>query len=357
MWQMNRKIRVMHIISDMNFGGAGQYLRSIVDGLDRKAFEVAVVIPRGSILKQYIKEKNIIEVDGIADKSFGVGGTMSLVKPIKTFRPDVVHTHASLSGRIAAQMLGVKSIVYTKHTLSDHSRPLSNKIRVFLNERLRAKVIAISNAVEKNLLEEGIQQNDIVKIYNGVRPAYNIKTVHNEIPVITLVGRLEPIKGQMHMIEIVKVLTGKTNRPFIVRFVGAGSMEAVLKEAVGQANLKVEFTGHIEDIDSVYANSDIIVNTSNSEALSYAAIEGMNMKKPVVAFDLPGINEVIDHEKTGYLVNFKDYETFADRLLKLIENPELRKQMGENGFNKILEVFTLEKMVKRIEAFYKEEGI
>jgi glycosyltransferase involved in cell wall biosynthesis len=354
---MNRKIRVMHIISDMNFGGAGQYLRSIVDGLDRKSFEVAVVIPRGSILKQYIKEKNIIEVDGIADKSFGVGGTMSLVKPIKTFRPDVVHTHASLSGRLAAQMLGVKAIVYTKHTLSDHSSAVKNNVRLFLNKRLRAKVIAISSAVEANLLEEGIQQENIVKIYNGVKPAYNMKSVHNEIPVITLVGRLEPIKGQMHMIEIVKALNVMTDRPFKVRFVGAGSMETELKEAARRANLQIEFTGHVEDIDSVYANSDIIVNTSNSEALSYAAIEGMNMKKPVVAFDLPGINEVIDHEKTGYLVAFGDYGTFAERLLELIENPELRNQMGEHGLKKILEVFTLEKMVKKIEAFYKEEGI
>ncbi|MBE0450635.1 MAG: glycosyltransferase family 4 protein [Clostridia bacterium] len=354
---MSRKIRVMHIISDMNFGGAGQYLRSIVDQLDRKSFEVAVVIPRGSILRQYIIEKNIIEVDSIADKSFGVGGTMSLVKPIKTFRPDVVHTHASLSGRLAAQMLGVKSIVYTKHTLSDHSNAVKNNVRLFLNKRLRAKVIAISSAVEANLLEEGIQKENIVKIYNGVKPAYKVKTVHNEIPVITLVGRLEPIKGQMHMIEIVKALTVMTDRPFKVRFVGAGSMEAQLKEAARRANLQIEFTGHVEDIDSVYVNSDIIVNTSNSEALSYAAIEGMNMKKPVVAFDLPGINEVIDHEKSGYLVAFGDYGTFAERLLELIEHSELRNQMGENGFKKILEVFTLEKMVKKIEAFYKEEGI
>lgn len=354
---MNRKIRVMHIISDMNFGGAGQYLRSIVDQLDRRAFEVTVVIPRGSILRQYIKEKNIIEVNGMADKSFSVGGTMSLVKPIKTFKPDVVHTHASLSGRIAAQMLGVKTIVYTKHTLSDHSNPVKNSVRLFLNKRLRAKVIAISNAVEMNLLEEGIQQHDIVKIYNGVKPANNVKPMKNEAPVITLVGRLEPIKGQMHMIEIVKILTAMTDKPFLVRFVGAGSMEAKLKSAVEQAGIQVEFTGHVEDIDSVYAKSDIIVNTSNSEALSYAAIEGMNMKKPVVAFDLPGINEVIDHEKTGYLVAFKDYETFAARLLDLIENPELRNQMGEKGYRKILEVFTLDKMVKKIEAFYKEEGV
>lgn len=354
---MNRKIRVMHIISDMNFGGAGQYLKSIVDQVDRKAFEVTVVIPRGSILKQYIKEKNIVEVNGMADKSFSVGGAMSLVKPIKDFSPDVVHTHASLSGRIAAQMLGVKTIVYTKHTLSDHSSALKNNVRLFLNKRLRAKVIAISNAVETNLLEEGIQHEDIVKIYNGVKPALNVKPVQNEVPVITLVGRLEPIKGQMHMIEIVKVLKGRTDRPFVVRFVGAGSMEEKLKAAASEANLQIEFTGHVEDIDSVYLNSDIIVNTSNSEALSYAAIEGMNMKKPVVAFDLPGINEVVDHEKTGYLVKFKDYETFAERLLELLENPVLRNQMGEKGYKKLTDVFTLNRMVKKIEAFYKEEGV
>lgn len=352
---MNNRIKVVEIISDTNFGGAGQYLKSILEEIDKERFQLVVIMPEGSILRDMLKDFEIMYCSGINEQSLSLKGTFNLYKLLKNIKPSVVHTHGSLSGRLAAQFIGVKSIVYTKHTLSDNSIRWKRALKIILNKVLRAKVIAISESVKLNLIDEGIKVDKIRMIYNGIRP---IETCHIEtrlIPIITLVGRLESIKGHRHMIEITKQLANSCDQDFEVRFVGSGSLETILKKNVWELNLPIRFTGHVNNIAEIYQSSDIIVNTSDSEALSYAALEGMMHKKPVVAFDIPGINEVVENGKTGYLVEYLNYDLFSEYLVKLLKDSTLRKNMGEFGRKRVIDKFSLKEMINGIESLYLEE--
>jgi len=361
-WTMN-KIKVMHVVSDSKFGGAGKYLVQICKYIDKNRFQIIVVVPKGSLLTTIIGQIdniNIIEIDGINAKSFSFLGLRRLVKVMKEIRPDIIHSHACLSARVAAYLRGINKVFYTRHSLLPEIKGLKKLVKVSLSRILSNRVIAVSKAVKKNLIAEGERKEDIYLVYNGVelpRKSYDVDklkdkyNISKEDIIITLVGRLDPVKGQDHMLKITELLKEKAEA-FTVVFAGDGSNRTKLEDYAREKELPVVFLGHVNAIDEIYSLSDIIVNTSNSEALSFAALEAFSHKKPVVAFDIDGINEVIDDGVDGYLVDFMDYEDFSEKLLKLMEDKGLRTTLGENAFEKVKTKFTVEEMVKQIENIY-----
>ena len=102
-------IRVLNIISDTNIGGAGRVILNYLRYTDQSKFETMVAIPRGSLLKQPLEETGVTvyEVDGLADRSFHKDDVKTLCELIKRVKPDLVHTHGALSGRIASRFSGV----------------------------------------------------------------------------------------------------------------------------------------------------------------------------------------------------------------------------------------------------------
>lgn len=357
------KIKIMHIISDSNFGGAGKYLLEICKYIDKNKFQLFVVLPKESIIIRHIEkiqEIEIIGTHGIEEKSFHPKGVRNLLQIMKRIRPDIVHTHGCLSARVAANIIGIKSTIYTRHSLTDKSNGLKQLIKVFVNKILNDKVIAVSKAVYNNLIEEGVKTKNMYLVYNGIElpeKSYDIQSLKskyglsNKDIIITLVGRLEPVKGQDHILNIGEKLKAQKDN-FQILLVGEGSSRSILETNIGEKNLPVRLLGHIEDVDQIYYLSDIIVNTSNSEALSFAALEGFSHKKPVVAFNNPGINEVINNNIDGYLVKFKDYDEFVYKLIRLMEDVNLRKKFGEAGYDKVSKKFTAKNMVKKIENIY-----
>lgn len=357
------KIKVMHVITDMNFGGAGKYLVDICEFIDKEKYEITAIVPKGSVLNDYLKNIDgikILNINGIDTKSFSMGGVRELYSLMKKNKPDVIHSHACLSARIAGRLIGVKKIIYTRHCLQPKSNGLKKYIKIILSRILGSKVIAISKAVKNDLIDEGEREEDIFLIYHGVKipeKSYDMEKLREKYKVpmdkiiITLIGRLETVKGQEHLLNIVDILKEKTDK-FQVLLAGDGSNRSALEDRIQKDKLPVKLLGHIKDIDEIYELSDITVNTSNSEALSYASLEAFSHKKPVVAFDIDGINEVIINNKDGFLVEFKNYEEFAQRLITLINNKELRLSFGKCGYNKVNAMFSTENMIKQIEEVY-----
>lgn len=368
-WQVisveNKKIKVMHIISDLNFGGAGKYLLDICKYIDQERFEVVALMPKDSVLVEKIKKLGNIEVhsvNGIDDKSFDIEAVKEIKSLLKDIKPDVVHSHACLSGRVAARVEKVERVFYTRHCIQPKCGFVKKLVKWTISKILSNKVIAVSKAIYDNLVEEGERKEDIYLIYNGVEfpnRDYEVQTIKaeyglsDEEMLITLVGRLEDVKGQTHMLEISKKLMEKNPR-FKTLLVGDGSKRDILEAKVESDKLPVSFLGHIDDIDEIYEVSDIIVNTSNSEALSFAIIEGFSHRKPAVAFDIEGLKEVVDDGLNGYLVEFGDYDAFAEKLNDLMGDESLRERFGDNGFEKVKDKFSVHRMVRELEEIYTE---
>lgn len=241
-----KKIKVLNIISDTNIGGAGKCVITYCKNRDLNKFEILVVMPTGSLLKSEIEKTGVqvIEIDGLKDKSLDLPAINKIKKIIQEIEPDIVHTHASLSARIAAKQYGKCKIIYTKHC----DFPISNKFRYksvqkinkFLNESLTDKIIATSELAKENLTKQGISEDIIEVVLNGVdgfneipneekqvlREKYQINS--DEI-IVGYLARIEELKGHRYLIEAAKVLE---NEPIKFLLMGSGSYEEEAKTLV-----------------------------------------------------------------------------------------------------------------------------
>ena len=285
-----KKIKVIEVSSDTNIGGAGKCLLTLLENFDYNTFDVKVVLPKNSLLKPHIDKMNIpvIEVDGIADKSLDFAAVKELRMIFKRERPDIVHTHASMSARIAAKQAGAK-VVYTRHSVFEPSKKISRGIgkviNGMINNHYADSIIAVAEAAKDNLTDTGVKESKIKVILNGVDGLTPVSTDEKRIikerfnlpdgyKAVSIVARLEDIKGHDYFIEAADRLLQKGIK---ARFyiAGTGSYENHLKEKVKNMNRQEQiiFTGFISDVDKLMSITDVQANASfGTEATSLALL-------------------------------------------------------------------------------------
>jgi len=358
-------IKVIHVLSDMKIGGAGSWLLNLLGAIDKEKFEIKVVLPQGSMLADKIKNLGfeVIAVDGIKDKSYDARAVNLLYYIFRAEKPDIVHTHASLSARLAAKRAGAR-IINTKHCIDSRITGIRRFAGALINDRYSDGIIAVSEAVKRNIAENGVPDDKISVIYGGINPVKVLddrekslareKWGIGEEVVVGIVARLTEGKGHKYFIDAAEIISrDNDNVKFFIA--GIGPKEEELKELIKQKGLtdKVVFTGFVDEIYEVFNIIDINVISSLSEALCLSLIEGMSAGKPSVATDTGGIPEVIKDGYNGFLVPAGDAEGLADAILKLIHDPGLRKAMGDRGREIMEKSFTAEIMAEKIEELYE----
>ncbi len=342
-------LKVLHIISDTNIGGAGRHLLTFLEHCDRSLLEVAVLCPAGSLLAPRCAElgAQVREVKGLApDRSFDPASALRLVPVVahyvhrRGFR--VVHTHASLSGRLAALAVRAPRTVYTRHRL-DWSPPrgAAGRLAAAVNRLAASRVIAVSSEVARALAAEGVPPEHIAVIRHGIDAArFRERALQPPLsslppkdgPVVGVVARLEPEKGIFTFLEAASLIAGRcAGVSFWV--VGEGSQEKELKAAAGRLGLKdrVFFLGFREDVPQVMARLDVLAVPSLSEAFGLSLLEGMCLGLPCVASDTGGLAEVAGGGEHALLVPPGDAAALASCVLHLLENPVEAASLGRRA--------------------------
>lgn len=360
-------IKLLHALTDTNIGGAGIWLLNFLKAYDRKKYDVRVVLPKNSDLIEKVEELDVrvYALSSIADKSFSIEGISEFKRLFKELKPDIIHSHASLSARIAAKMLGIKT-VNTRHCLEDAKTGLKKTVYSFINNSLSSAVVGVSESAVENLINDGTKREKVHLIYNGATPPRelcdeqkrkikeSLKIPENNF-VVGIIARLEPVKNHELFLNSAKILLEKQkNITFII--VGAGSCMDSLKEF--SKKLKIEenviFTGYSNDISDYINIFDVNVLTSKKEALSLSLIEGMFVGVPAVATNSGGPAEVVLDEVTGYILKTNEKEELAQKIENLLADEILRKTMGENGKKRANELFSLEKMIESLDSLYNK---
>lgn len=358
-------IKILQVLTDTNIGGAGIWLLNFLSSHNRDSMDIAVVLPKNSMLKERLEEIDIrvIEAEGIADSSFSLSGIKSLSEIFKEEQPDIVHTHASLSARIAARKNKIK-VVHTRHCLEAPKKGIKKAIYSYINNSLSDTVIGVSEAVAENLKADGINPGKLKTVYNGIymlaeisegkrlalRESYGIG---DENIVVGMVARLEPVKNHHMFLNVAKVVnTICPEARFMI--VGDGSMRDELEKKARLEGIadKVIFTGFIEDVNDIMNVIDIHVLTSEKEALSISLIEAMSLGKPVIATDSGGPAEVIENGVNGILVGNGDEVNLTMAIVKCIQRPEMREKFGIAGKRIAKEKFFATDMAEQIEEIY-----
>ena len=364
-------IRVMNVISDSNIGGAGRVLLNYLRFADRTRFEPLAALPRGSLLKAPLEEAGarVYEVDGIADRSWSRAGMGALKQLFREVRPDLVHTHGCLSGRMAARSCRIP-VVYSRHS----AFPVPAKLRYppgrwvnkLVNEHYADRIIAVSPAARDNLVQGGVSPDKITVVMNGTAPVPRTSEEERaalrealSVPpgavVFGILARLEDYKGHLYLVEAVRLLKERGREDFTVLAAGAGPFEGELARAVEDAGVgdRLRLLGFRSDVAALLNILDVQLNCSyGTEATSMALLEGMSLGLPSIASDYGGNPWVVEDGQTGLIFPSRDAAALADAMERLMDRPEERRAMGRRARELYESGFTGEAFAKHTENIY-----
>jgi len=263
---------------------------------------------------------------------------------------------------LAARLAGVPHIIYRRGS----AIPIRNSIlNRFLFRHVIHRVIANSRETQRTILSRNprlISEDRISIIYNGIdlavfdmdKKGFSYKRKTNEI-IIGNVGRLVKQKGQKYLIDLAISLKKRSSN-FKILIAGTGILEYELVNLISESKLEehIEFVGFVNDIKGFMNSIDIFVLTSLWEGFGYVLLEAMACRVPIVAFDISSNPEIVEQNHTGYLVPLFDMKAMTEKVTKLMDDEQLRLNMGREGRKRVEEHFTFESTQQNFEKLLSE---
>ena len=364
-------MKILEIISDTNIGGAGRVLIERLEKSSVDGYEFAVLLPKGSALKERIEAINVsvFEFDGCADRSFDIGAIFKLQALIEEMSPDVVNAHGCLSGRIAAAMARVPVRIYTRHC----TYPVPRILRSFpikqahgaLSVLLSPHAIAVADAAKRDLVSMGYPEDGIRVIINGVGGFKKLSAEKRaELReaaglsgrfVVGISARVEKCKDHECFVRAAGLLSSDDRYRFVI--MGTGSELENIKALSLELGIyeKIIFTGFCEDVEAWLNCFDLNVNCSvGTETSSLALSEGMSIGLPAVASKYGGNTYMVRHGEQGFIYEKGDFKELAQRISEIASSPELYAKMSEAAQRRFYEELNSDRMSADTLAFYRE---
>lgn len=386
-------MKIFHIITRLILGGAQENTLITCRLLAERGHDVTLITGpaigrEGELFDQTRNQKyDVIVLDKLRRAINPIKDSISyfqIKKHLRAIQPDIVHTHsakAGILGRLAGHSLRGKwaenlpAIVHTIHGLAFHpyqSRWL-NRFYIAIEKSAAKRTdffISVADAMTAQALAVGIgQPEQFITAYSAIEEEDFLESIPQEqqndfrrkyeIPedaiVLITIARLFMLKGHDYIIESAKELSKRFESAFWL-FVGDGNLADQYKEQVRQLGLagRIRFTGLLppSEIPLAIQSSDILVHCSLREGLARTLPQAMLCGRPAISFDVDGAREVVN-ESTGRLIEPENVEQLAKVCAELIENEDLRRELGERGREYVKEKFAPDRMVDTIEAVYR----
>jgi glycosyltransferase involved in cell wall biosynthesis len=279
----------------------------------------------------------------------------------------VVHTHgkgAGFYGRLAAKLAGVPA-VHTFHGIHYESYSRSGRGLYLALERALARithtVINVSQTQDEEARRLGVARRSVV-VVNGIdvdelqrRKVTNKEDLglSPDSQVVGCVARFDPVKNHELLLRALAIV--RERHPKVVLLLaGEGPEKARITRLAAELNVRIlPSDAATAWSTNLYRSCDVYVSASSKEGLPLAPLEAMASERAVVATDVPGHHDVIEHGETGLLVPPNDAQTMAVAIASLLDEPERRRQMGKRGAERVRRSFTLHSMVARTANVYR----
>ena len=369
-------IKVLRVIARMNVGGPAVQVSGLMRGFDQELFEQELLTgccaaDEADYLEKVATDVKAIRIDGLGRSikpRADLTALFAIVKEIRRFKPDVIHTHtakAGVVGRIASILSGHRSIrvhTFHGHLLHGYFGPGKTKM-VILVEKFLAfftnQLLAVGKQVQDDLIAAGIGNSNkftvmppglqLAKVPSRHDARIEIGLDQNEI-YCAFIGRITQIKRPDRFLDVVaKVKADGIKVKFIVA--GAGEQLQYCQDRVTNEKLPVIFLGWREDIEVVLAAVDFVILTSDNEGTPLSLIQAGMVGIPVVATKVGSTNEIVVNGNTGFLTDLSVNE-LTKAITKLAANSDLRAQMGAAGQEYTLARYSVERLVKDHQDLY-----
>jgi len=363
------RIKVAHIITMLELGGAQANTLYTVTHLDRERFEPVLLTgsegplvaeARASGVRCFFLESLVRPVSPLRDaRAF-----LDIRRVLRTERPQIVHTHSSkagILGRLAAASAGVPAIIHSVHGWGFHPQQGRIARSLFVGlERFVSRFTSLFLAVSEANLAQGLALG-ILSERNArvLRSGIRLRDFHpdsGKTRTGTTVGMVACFKPQKAPLDFIRVAELVLAREPATRFVlvGDGEMRPAIEARLREKGIgpSVTLTGWRRDIPDLMRSFDVLLHTSRWEGLPRVFPEAMATAIPIVATRVDGAPEAIEEGISGRLLEPGDVLGMAEAVIELARDGALRERMGRAGFARAAG-WDIDEMVRAQEALYE----
>ena len=325
-------------------------IQCIIFGKEEKKNVAKQVIKKEIITQKNSRVRNILSSIKLLIKS--LPEALKIIKVIHKFDIEILHLNHNLNGDRAGIIAGI----LTKKKIISHHRGLYKPVLIdIMLSKYIDKIICISDYVKTEYVQNGIDGKKCLTVYNGVDTSF-FKPLENnsEEIVIGCIGRLEHWKGQQVLIEAIPAII-KNFPKAKFQFIGNGSNKANLILLANKFDVKdsIEFVGSVNNVKDYIKDFTIAVHSSvEPEPFGRVLIEAMAMGKVVISTNIGGPKEIIENNVDGYLLEPNQPQVLAEKIIQLLQDKYLRKNIEIKAREKVVNYFDSNKTSLYIQKLY-----
>ncbi len=360
----------LHIDTARSWRGGQNQVLLTVNGLRAIGQRASLVAhPDGELRRRAAEGLDLIPIAPRSEVDLTAGWRLARV--VRRLAPDVIHAHDPHAVAMASLALSLGAGARTKDGRRAPALIASRRVDFHLkgNSFSRWKYrqvdcfVAASDAIRTMLIDDGIAADRVVTVHEGVDvdrvdglQAVNVHEAlwlpHNA-PLVGNVAALVPHKGHRYLIEAARLVVRQVPDARFVIF-GEGELRTHLEHLVRESHLEkhVLLPGFRDDVVGCIKGFDVFVMSSITEGLGTSVLDAMACRKAVIGTRAGGIPEVVEHERTGLLVEPRDADDLAAAVVHLLKDEPLRRRMADAGYARVREQFTVDRMVAETARTY-----
>lgn len=367
------KIKLLECIRQGQIGGGESHLLSLIENLDKSVYEPVVLSFTDGPMIDRLKLMNIRTYVIYTETPFDFRVWKKVTELLIEEKIELVHCHGTRA--ISNLFKPAKSLniplIYTIHGWSFHDdqNPVIKRIRM-LSEKFLTSVSSSNIAVSESNKQTGINNLHNFKatvINNGIdqlkfNPSNKFKDIRAELNIdttallIIFIARFTSHKQPLSLIKAFAEAI-KKNPLLELLMVGEGDEKAHALEMVSKLNLtnKIHFFSFRQDVPDLLAAADIFVLPSLWEGLPIGLLEAMSMGKAVIATNVDGTKEIINHQENGLLIETNNLvQNLTEAILILAKNKNTRNQLAANAIKTVEYKYNAVDMTRKTEHIYAE---
>ena len=356
------RIHITYLIGQLGMGGYEKQMTLLVESIDRSKFKTSIIV-WGSEKGYYLKRLTSIGIEVTSIRRLNFTNKLFFIRnSLKRNKSKFIHNYSFFLNFItwlSSLFTPAKPIGAVRSNVKYESESMPMILKL-LNIWF-PRVIIFNSYSAKSYLESAIflpSKQESIVIQNGIDVSLYPKVEYKKNKIIRLlsIGSLKKIKRQNWLIKIGERLE-QSNIDFQIDILGEGPLFDQLEKQISNSDLdkKINLHGNIDSPIKYFLQSDIFLHTSSVEGFPNAVLEAMVIGLPIIACDAGDISLMIDNDKEGFVTPINDFNIFYQKLIHLIDNPKIRREVGLAAMSKARKKYTHNQLINNVCNLYHNQ--